>query len=111
MKGMKTEIRFFSIPEWKKKNISGSSTKMAGNLSELISLPYIILKNVNRETSFTSWTIILKVLIRRGNISKCSRIADGNIYRISLATVIFVRQSLKWMERKRYSVTMLPGWI
>lgn len=113
MKDTKTEIKFFSVPQWKKEE--EYLREQHKNGWEFVALSGLCLYRFRRcEPKDVVYQLDYNPdsLVKKMNTFKCLGIADGNTCRIMRGTVIFGKQLLKWTEqRKKFSVTMLPGWI
>ena len=113
MKDIKTEIKFFSIPNWKKEeNYLREQHKKGWEFVAVSSIGCYRFKKCEPKDVVYQLDYNPDSLTKKRNTFKCLATADGNTCRIIWVTVIFENLLLKWTgPRKKSSVMMSPDWI
>ena len=107
MKDTKTELKFFSVPEWKKEeNYLREQHKNGWEFVNVSGFGLYHFKKCQPKDVVYQLDYNPDSVSNKAEYVRCSATADGNICRIMSATAISARMQAKWAITRRFSATM-----
>ena len=111
MKDRKIKFRYFTIVEWEKEqNFLRQEGLKGWRFTKATLLGIYHFERCEPEDIVYQLDYNPDGIAHKSSMSRCSRIAAGNISRIISATAISGSLLLKWTEMKKSSAMTNPGW-